>query len=98
MNKALEKFKEIRNDFKDKTNEADRNLYHNQSELQKLQRKFLRFQLKKQGKELLKCTYSSTRSTGCLDDYWCDNCQSNYLPSQENKVSEINHEKDREQN
>ena len=64
MNDALESFRIIYENFGDELNTADEKVDEAVRTLKELERRLLRDDLRKQGKELLKCKYS--KRLGCF--------------------------------
>ena len=68
MDDALESFKTIFEDFGDELNTADEKVDEAARILRELERRLLRDDLRKQGKELLKCEYNKRNVLGCLGE------------------------------
>ena len=79
MNDALVSFEIVLKDRQDQVRDTKYKIEKANSELEQLERKLLRTQLRKQGKELLLCEYKSKGVLGCFGDYPCQNCQTNYF-------------------
>jgi len=82
MNDALVSFEIVLKDRQDQVRDTKYKINKVNSELEQLERKLLRTQLRKQRKELLPCEYKSKGVLGCFGDYPCQNCRTNYLEPQ----------------
>ena len=82
MDDALVSFEIVLKDRRDQVRDTKDKIEKANSELEQLERKLLRTQLRKQGKELLLCEYKSKGVLGCFGDYLCQNCRTNYLEPQ----------------
>jgi chromosome segregation ATPase len=82
MNDALVSFEVVYDEVEDEFREVESELTRTSRTIEELERKLLRVQLRKQGKELLPCEYKSQGVLGCFGDYPCQNCRTNYLEPQ----------------
>ena len=70
----------------DKVSSLSSELRSIKSQLQHQERIFARIQGKRQNKVLLQCNYR--KSIGCLGNWQCDNCQTNYSPNN-SQISQV---------
>jgi len=68
MNDALVSFEIVLKDRQDQVRDTKYKIEKTNSELEQLERKLLRIQLRKQGKELLLCEYKSKGVLGCFGE------------------------------
>ena len=79
MKDALISFEIILKDCQNQARDTKSKVIRIGKAIEELERKLLRIQLRKQGKELLPCEYKSKGVLGCFGDYPCQNCQTNYF-------------------